>query len=180
MLIDVNAWTLLDRLDPEGGWTPTDSPDAPPSLVEVRQASGSWSARLTVDGVAAVAFRAVRDAAAVPCPAWLAKQGIPGFRELSLTPCELDVLRMYASLPGRPGAAGLTAVIAEAHHSPSANRWLVQVSEAETAEVGRALWLDALSGQVTARNRIARQYRIRYEPGCGAVRPWCAPHTPAQ
>lgn len=162
MLIGEDAWALLERVAAGGGMGDARALAVLEAQGLLERAGGA--ARLTGDGTAAVAFRAARDASAAPCPAWLAKEATPGFRELSLTPGELDVLRIYASLPARPGAADLSAAVAEAHYDPAAKRWLVQVADADAAEVGRALWLDALSGQVTARNRLARHYGIRYEP----------------
>ena len=158
MLIDAEAWAALERLDagePAAAEARVLASLAANGLIE----SGEEKPRLTADGVNALAFRALRG---TPCPRWAEKRASPEYRELSITLWELELLRCYTRLPLRKAGVDLTAAVAEAHYDPPAKRWLVQLSDAEATEVGRALWLDALSGPVGPWNRVARIHGVRY------------------
>ncbi len=167
MLVSVDGWAILDGLEPEVR-APIDDASGRVvgdlvghGLVEVRQDAGGWSAMLTQDGVDALAFRATRSA---PCPRWVEKQKDEAFRALALTPGEVDLLRVALRLTLRPGGVDLSDVVSEAHHDTATNRWILQVSATEANEVGRVVWLDALSGNVAARNRLAWAQGVKYPP----------------
>ncbi len=171
MLIGTEAWAILERLGRSDGLERGQTVPGRAlaalvtnGLVEAaRGRDGRW-ARLTRDGEEALAFRIARDGPPRPCARWLAKDGSELFRQLSLVPSELELLRDYQRLPRRADRPDLSEAIAEAFHDVPQRRWLLQVTDDEAAEVARILWLAALSGSVTARNRVARQHSLIHPP----------------
>ncbi|MEE1943010.1 hypothetical protein V1L54_26985 [Streptomyces sp. TRM 70361] len=59
---------------------------------------GARAARITPDGLDALAWCHARTGAAPPCPAWTAKQADPAYREIVLQPREMLLLRRYTYL----------------------------------------------------------------------------------
>lgn len=121
--------------------------------------------RLTPDGHDVLAYRAARSAASTEGPP-TATLG-PGLREVELRPAEMRALRIYLSLHEhlrRPAAEGLAEAACTARFMEGFNRWVLHVSDHQLASIARACFLEGLTGQVTAANRIARTYGAMYKP----------------
>ncbi|GAA3644601.1 DUF6417 family protein [Streptomyces chitinivorans] len=118
------------------------------------------AARITPEGMDALAWHHHRTNADRPCPAWTAKQTDPAWQEIALQPHEM-LLRRYThllpDLTAAPAAAGtLWEALIEAHYDTAANRWRLQLDDTGLAGLAHAVHLEALAGQVTARNRLHR------------------------
>lgn len=125
------------------------------------------AARITPEGLDAVAWRHGRTDTNPPCPAWSAKASDPAYREIALRPHEMMLLRRYAhlvpDLTGAPAAAGtLWEALIEARHSPCINRWHLQLDDTGLAGLAHAAHLEALTGSVTVRNRLYRAYGLTH------------------
>jgi len=139
---------------------------------EVLRASASRpaqarAARITPEGQDALTWHQGRAEADRPCPAWAAKQTDPAYREVALQPREMLLLRRYThllpNLSSAPAAAGtLWEALIEAHYDTGANRWRLQLDDAGLAGLAHAVHLEALTGQVTARNRLHRLYGLTH------------------
>ncbi|SFL68744.1 DUF6417 family protein [Streptomyces pini] len=132
--------------------------------------------RITPEGMDALAWHHHRTNADRPCSAWTTKAADPAYQEIALQPHEMLLLRRYTHLlPGlaaAPAAAGtLWEALIEAHYDTEANRWRLQLDDTGLAGLAHAVHLEALAGQVTARNRLHRTY--------GLTHPDPVPITPA-
>ncbi|MFH0246097.1 DUF6417 family protein [Streptomyces sp. HK10] len=134
------------------------------------------AARITPEGLDALAWHHHRTNADRPCPAWTAKAADPAYQEVALQPHEMLLLRRYThllpDLAAAPAAAGtLWEALIEAHYDTATNRWRLQLDDTGLAGLAHAVHLEALAGQVTARNRLHRT--------CGLTHPHSVPTTPA-
>ena len=166
MVISTAGWTALEQLARENDWVPAEADGAVAELAshglaELHRDADQPTAHITItrDGIDALAFRATRG---TPDPQWTARRDDGAHEQLELTAGELDLLRDYTRLPPRPDGIDLADAVAQAFHDTARSRWLLQVTGRESAEVGRAVWLDALSGNVAARNRLARVHGVAY------------------
>ncbi|MGK5497282.1 DUF6417 family protein [Streptomyces sp. URMC 125] len=129
--------------------------------------AGGRAARITPEGLDALAWRHRRTGADEPCPAWRAKQDDPAWREIALRPGEMLLLRRYthlaSDLQAAPAAAGtLWEALIEAHLDPTANQWRLQLDDARLAGLAHAARLEALTGSATIRNRLHRVYDLTH------------------
>ncbi|MEU4685808.1 DUF6417 family protein [Streptomyces xinghaiensis] len=123
------------------------------------------AARISRDGLDALAWRHARTHTAPPSPAWAAKAADPAWREIALQPAEMLLLRRYAhllpDLAGAPAPAEtLWEALTEAHFDRDANRWRLQLDDTGLAGLAHAVHLEALVGGVTHRNRLRRAYDL--------------------
>ncbi len=125
------------------------------------------AARITPEGLDALAWHHHRTGADRPCPAWTTKAADPAWQETALQPHEMLLLRRYThllpSLAAAPAAAGtLWEALIEAHYDTVTNRWRLQLDDTGLAGLAHAVHLEALAGQVTARNRLHRAYGLTH------------------
>jgi hypothetical protein len=123
--------------------------------------------RITPEGLDALAWHHHHANADRPCPAWTAKAADPAYQEVALQPHEMLLLRRYThllpDLAAAPAAAGtLWEALIEAHYDTAANRWRLQLDATGLASLAHAVHLEALAGQVTARNRLHRVYGLTH------------------
>ncbi|MFH0246296.1 DUF6417 family protein [Streptomyces sp. HK10] len=125
------------------------------------------AARITPEGLDALAWHHHRTNADRPCPAWTTKAADPAYQEVALQPHEMLLLRRYThllpDLAAAPAAAGtLWEALIEAHYDTTANRWRLQLDDTGLAGLAHAAHLEAMAGQVTARNRLHRAHGLTH------------------
>ncbi|MBV7698614.1 DUF6417 family protein [Streptomyces sp. TRM70350] len=130
----------------------------------------AWAARPSGEGHDVLLYAEAR-ARPTPQPPPEPEPG-PDQREVALLPSEMTMVRLYLSLADRlerPPAAGLDEAVRTARFRKEANRWLLHVTDEQTASIAYAFYLEGQWGHVTAANRFGRTYGIIHRPRAGTA-----------